>query len=357
MSDVEQKQTILVVDDEPNNIRLLSEVLSKKYNVRVALNGKEALERCVSRPVVDLILLDIMMPGTDGYEVCRALKSKKKTMNIPVIFVTAKNEIADETLGFEVGAVDFITKPISVPIVLARISAHLSLSNQKLECEKTVSRKTSELRLIQNASIHMLGEAGHYNDNDTGIHIWRMASYAREIAQLAGWPVKKAEMLELAATMHDTGKIGIPDSILKAPRKLSNEEWDIMRSHTEIGYSILSKSDTALFQMAASIALSHHEKWDGSGYPKGLRDNKIPEAAAITAIADVFDALTMKRVYKNQWSVEEAFDEIEKSSGSHFSPVHAKLFLDNRSTIMELKEKWDHTCSQVLLDRNEIEQL
>jgi len=334
------KATILVVDDEPNNIRLLNQLLKTTYTVRIATNGKQALERVLIDPVPELILLDIMMPEMDGYEVCRHLKSSLDTASIPVIFITAKNEEEDETIGFEVGAVDYITKPISAPIVRARVATHISLANQQRACEKTVKEKTKELTATQEAGIFMLGEAGHYNDTDTGAHIWRMAAYARALAQAINWPVEKAHMLEQAAPMHDTGKIGIPDAILKAPRKLEADEWVIMKTHTEIGYSILSNSNTSIFELAAEIALYHHEKWDGSGYPKKLTGESIPQSARIIALADVFDALTMARPYKEAWPVEKAFATIKESAGSHFDPKLTAVFLSIKDKLLEVKEVW-----------------
>lgn len=320
-------QTILIVDDEPVNIKLLHNILQGKFKIRVATKGEEALERVMIKPQPSLILLDIMMPEMDGFTLCKKLKATPDTAKIPVIFITAKNEIKDETYGFTLGAVDYISKPISSALVLARIKTHLTLAEREKDYERIISQRTKELNKTQRAAISMLGEAGHYNDNDTGLHIWRMADYAKEIAQKMEWSVKKSTMLQLAAALHDTGKIGIPDSILKAPRPLTAEEWNIMKTHTTIGYSILSKSDTPLFEMASEIALFHHERWDGTGYPKGLEGNEIPESARIIAVADVFDALTMKRPYKEAWSVSKAIKEIKKESGTHFDPKIVNTFI------------------------------
>lgn len=335
------KPTILVVDDESNNIRLLNQILKGLYIIRVAMNGKEVLERVLIAPIPDLILLDIMMPEMDGYEVCRRLKSDPATSAIPVIFATAKTEVEDETVGFEVGAVDYITKPLSAPVVRARVATHLSLADQQKACEAKVQARIAELASTQEAAIHMLGEAGHYNDTDTGVHIWRMAAYAGALAQSINWSVEMVKDLELAAPMHDTGKIGIPDSILKAPRKLEPDEMEKMKKHSEIGFSILSKSNTPLFTLAAEISLYHHEKWDGSGYPKCLVGNSIPESARIVAIADVFDALTMRRPYKEPWPVEKAFATIEEGEGNHFDPNLVQQFIQIKDKVLEIKDKWD----------------
>ncbi|MDH4200019.1 MAG: response regulator [Spirochaetia bacterium] len=335
-----EKYTILLVDDEPNNLKLLRQILQSKYETRVALNGAEALQRVYIEPLPELILLDIMMPEMSGYDVCKKLKADPKIAHIPVIFITAMTGVEDEMLGFEAGAVDYIQKPVSVPITLSRIATHIALANQKRECEKSVELKTKELQDTQKAGIYMLAEAGHYNDTDTGVHIWRMSAYGRVLAQAANWPVAQADMLELAAAMHDTGKIGIPNSILRAPRKLTDDEWTIMRSHTTIGHSILSKSDTPVFKMASEIALNHHEKWDGSGYPGGIKGQAIPESARIVAIADVFDALTMVRPYKEAWPVEQALDLIRKESGAHFDPKLVQLFFSVEKEIIKIKNEW-----------------
>lgn len=328
-------QTILIVDDEPLNIKLLQNILHGKYKIRVATRGNEALERVIIDPKPSLILLDIMMPEMDGFTLCKKLKSRDETARIPIIFITAKNEIQDEAYGFNIGAVDYISKPISGALVLARIKTHLILADREREYERIIYQRTKDLYETQTAAISMLGEAGHYNDNDTGLHIWRMADYARQIAQKLDWSIEDAKMLQLAATLHDTGKIGIPDSILKAPRTLTSMEWEIMKTHTTIGYSILSKSSTPLFDLASKIALYHHEKWDGTGYPEGLIRDEIPESARIIAVADVFDALTMKRPYKEAWSISRAIEEIKKGSGSHFDPIVVESFI---SVVQDLKD-------------------
>ena len=322
------KKKVLLVDDEPNNLQLLRQILRSSYQLILAHNGQSALA-AVAAHHPDLILLDVMMPDLDGYEVCRRLKADPLMHDIPVIFVTAMGDVDDEAAGFDVGAVDYIHKPVSPAIVIRRVQTHLSLVHVK------------ELEDSQREAIYMLGAAGHYNDNDTGLHVWRMAAYARALAEAIGWPEHLAERLELAAPLHDTGKIGIPDGILKAPRKLTAEEWVTMRQHSLIGYEILQCSHTPIFKMAAEIALYHHEKWDGSGYPKGLAGDNIPQSAQIVAIADVFDALTMKRSYKEAWSVEVSLEEMRANSGTHFNPALLTIFLNILPKILNIKKEWD----------------
>ncbi len=335
-----EKPLLLLVDDTPENLDVLRGILGRDYRLRIATSGPAAL-KLVQRQQPDLILLDVMMPEMDGHQVCRILKSDPATAQIPVIFVTAMAESEDEELGLQLGAVDYLTKPVHPAVVRARVATHLALADQQRSCRRAVEERTRELEAAQRAAVYMLGEAGHYNDTDTGVHIWRMAAYSAALARALCWPVERAALLELAAPMHDTGKIGIPDAILKAPRKLTPEEWQIMRRHSEIGHRILSQSDTPLFALAAEIALHHHERWDGSGYPRGLAGKAIPQSARIVAVADVFDALTMKRPYKEPWSLDRAFDTIAADAGSHFDPEVVAEFLRIRPRIETIRLEWE----------------
>ncbi len=340
MIEVNHKPTVLVVDDNPENISILHEILKDDYKVKAATSGEKAIVIAKTTPQPDIILLDIMMPEMDGYAVCRELKSDEQTTKIPVVFVTAMTESDDEAMGFKVGAVDYITKPISPSIVQSRVKTHLAIANQQRTCEKTVSEQLASIRKGQEDAIYMLGHAGHYNDDDTGVHIWRMASYAKALAKALHWSVEKQDTLLLAAPMHDTGKIGIPDYILKKPGKLNDDEWAIMREHTTIGHKILSLSDAPVFTLAADIALNHHERYDGSGYPNKLKGEDIPQAARIVALADVFDALTMVRPYKDAWEINQAMDYILDSKG-HFDPVLCEIFHSIKDEIVNIKAEWD----------------
>jgi putative two-component system response regulator len=340
MKDEHTKPTILVVDDTIENIDVLKGILEAQYSIRAATNGELALKIC-EKIKPDLILLDVMMPNMNGYEVCRILKSNVDTAHIPVIFVTAMTDANDEQRGFDMGAVDYITKPVHPAKVLSRVHTHITLSDQQRACQEQVRIRTKSLEESQRAAINMLGEAGHYNDTDTGVHIWRMSAYASALARAAHWPIEKVGLLALSAPMHDTGKIGISDAILKAPRKLTPNEWAIMKTHTEIGHKILSMSSTPLFTMAAEIALCHHEKWDGSGYPNGLTGEQIPQSARIVAIADVFDALTMIRPYKSAWPVEKSLETISCDANNHFDPELVECFLGIQPEILEIKKMWD----------------
>lgn len=319
---------ILCVDDEPSNLHLIRSLLSTEHKLVFARDGEEAL-RAVRKHTPSLILMDVSMPRMNGLDVARRLKADGTESAPPIIFITSHGADTDEQAGFDAGGVDYITKPISGPILRARVRTHLSLV------------RTSALAKSHREAISMLGEAGHYNDTDTGVHIWRMAAYARALAEATGWSWDDCELIEMAAPMHDTGKVGIPDSVLRKPGKLDEEEWKVMRTHSRIGYEILRRGSAPVFQMAAKIALRHHERWDGSGYPGGIAGEAIPESARVVAVADVFDALTMKRPYKDPWPIGRAFDEIGASGGNHLEPRLTEAFLAMRPAIEEIKSEWE----------------
>ena len=319
---------ILIVDDEPQNLAALRQILADEYRLIFARDADQAL-RTAHQFIPALILLDVRMPGTDGFEACRRLKANPRTHQIPVVFVTSLSDVGDEVRGFEAGAVDYIIKPFSAAVVLVRVRTHISLVRSTL------------LEQSYRDAVQMLGAAGHYNDTDTGVHIWRMAAFAGALARRIGWDSEACEQLELAAPMHDTGKIGIPNAIIRKPGPLDADEWVIMRTHSQIGHSILSKSNSPVFRVAAEIALHHHEKWGGGGYPNGLAGETIPESARIVALADVFDALSTKRPYKEAWPVERVVDTIREGAGSHFEPRLLDTFLTMLPDILSIKAEWD----------------
>jgi len=351
MTTTDSRQTILVVDDTPENIDLLCGVLESDYRTRIAANGEKALRIAFSGVKPDLILLDIMMPGMNGYEVCQALKANPDTRGIPVIFVTAMGESRDEQKGLEMGAVDYITKPINPPIVRARVRTHLALYDQTRELERMVKRRTEDLEITRRQIIHRLGCASEFKDNETGKHIIRMSHYARLIGQAAGMGEESVEILSSAAAMHDVGKIGIPDYILLKPGKLDEKEWEIVKKHPEIGAEIIGQHTDDLLQAASAVALTHHEKWDGSGYPRGIKGVEIPLMGRIVAIADVFDALTSDRPYKKAWGVDEAVRLIDERAGSHFDPDLVVAFKSMLPEIVKIKEQYAEENDATLGDQ------
>ncbi len=337
-----EKNTLLVVDDTPENIDVLRGILGTDYIIKIANSGQLALKIVAAQPP-DLILLDVMMPDMDGYEVCRQLKENEATRHIPIIFVTALREVADETRGFELGAADYIIKPISPPIVHARVRAHLALSDQRRYLEHLVVERTSELecsnRQLEQTHLIMLqqlGRAADYRDNETGMHIVRVGNFSKLLGLASGFLESQAELLMYASMMHDIGKIGIPDHVLLKPGKLTGEEFEVIKKHPEIGAGIIGDHDAEVLKMAKQIALTHHEKWDGQGYPSGLSGEDIPIVGRIVAIADVFDALTCIRPYKRAWSIESALELITDEAGKHFDPGLVKLFLNMEAELRRI---------------------
>ncbi len=318
---------ILVVDDEPANLQLLRQILQDSYALLYAMDGARALQ-LARQECPDLILLDVMMPGMTGYEVCRELKRDAATRSIPVIFVTALADTEDEIRGFDAGAIDYVMKPVSPPIVRARVRTHLSLV------------RTEELRETRLQIVQRLGLAAEYKDNETGLHVIRMSHYARLLGIAAGMTEDQAEELLHAAPLHDVGKIGIPDRILQKPGKLDPDEWRIMQTHVTIGARIIGEHARGVLAVAQRVALGHHEKWDGSGYPRALAGEAIAFEARIVAVADVFDALTSVRPYKQAWSLEDALEYLREQRGRHFDPALVDHFQQLVPSIREIMQRW-----------------
>ncbi len=368
-----QQPKILIVDDTPENIDVLGEILKPLYRRSVALNGEKALKLSRSGEPPDLILLDIMMPGMDGYEVCQKLKADPKTSKIPIIFVTAKSEVEDETRGLELGAVDYITKPVSPPIVLARIKTHLDLKtardlleDQNRVLEQKVAERTEELVLTQDVTINSLASLAETRDNETGGHIRRTQHYVRALAEeLMTHPAfshfldeEAIDLLYKSAPLHDIGKVGVPDAILLKPGKLTDEEFLEMKKHAVYGREAILKAEesfkgkvgSSFLRFAREIAYTHHEKWDGSGYPKGISGPDIPIPGRLMAAADVYDALISKRVYKTPFSHSKAVQILSKGRGSHFDPDVIDAFLKIQEEFRNIALDFaDHDEERVLL--------
>lgn len=324
---IQNRKKILIVDDEPANQLILRETLKENYELFFANDGYKAIE-VTEQILPDLILLDVMMPEITGHGVCKIIKLNPLTKHIPVIFISAMADIADEAIGFSLGAVDYITKPIRPGIVQARVNTHLSLvSIEEL--------KRTRLQIIQS-----LGFAAEYKDNETGRHVIRMSYYSKILAETLGYSSDIVDEIFTTAPMHDIGKIGIPDLILRKPGKLDPNEWEEMKKHPIIGAKIIGEHSTGLLKTARTIAISHHEKWDGSGYPYQLRGEEIPIEARIVSVADVFDALTTERPYKKAWSVEDACNLLKEQAGKHFDPALIPRFLEKLPEILEIKERW-----------------
>jgi len=370
MNTPQNKPTILVVDDTPDNIDLLCAVLEQDYRTKIAVNGERALKIANGDVKPDLILLDIMMPGMSGYDVCKELKANPATRDIPVIFVTAMSETVDEQLGLGLGAADYITKPISAPIVLARIKTQLSmkrvhdfLRDQNHFLETEVQIRTREVVALQDVTIHTMASLAETRDSETGNHIRRTAFYVKALAEkLRDKPRfsdflsdKNIELLFKSAPLHDIGKVGIPDRILLKPGRFEPYEMEIMKTHTTIGRDAIEAAERELgvtvdfLKYAKEIAYGHQEKWDGSGYPLGLSGDAIPISARLMAVADVYDALISRRVYKEGMSHEAAVAIITEGRGKHFDPDMVDAFLELQAEFIAIARAYadsDHDMAQ-----------
>ena len=339
---------ILIVDDNPENLTVLGELLRNHYQVRAANSGPSALRLAMLAPRPKLILLDVMMPGMDGYEVLRLLRADESTSGIPVIFTTSLDATEDEELGFTLGAVDYITKPLRPAIVLARVRTHLELKQardrlqaQNTDLEAEVVRRMGENLLIQDVSILALAHLAEIRDPETGNHLLRTQEYVRCLGnELISHPrfaadldTHTVELLAKSAPLHDIGKVGIPDHILLKPGKLDPQEWVVMQTHARMGAEAIEHAErdaarpVEFLAFAKQIAHHHHERWDGHGYPDGLAGDAIPLAARLMALADVFDALISRRVYKEPFPPAQARDMMARERGKHFDPDMLDAFL------------------------------
>jgi len=352
--------TVLIVDDTAENLTVMNGLLKDLYRTKVANSGERALKIAAEAPP-DLVLLDIMMPGMDGYEVCRRLKADASTRSVPVIFLTAKDQVEDEQKGFEAGAVDYITKPISPPIVLARVLTHLTLKaaadflRDKIAYQESeVAKRTREVQVVQDVTIMAMASLAETRDNETGNHIRRTQNYVRALARRLQRQPKFAdhlddariEMLYKSAPLHDIGKVGIPDAILLKPGKLTPEEFEIMKTHTTLGRDAIIAAEklidapSTFLKLAREIAHYHQEKWDGSGYPDKLAGEAIPLSARLMALADVYDALISRRVYKPPFSREKSVGIIRDGRGKHFDPDMVDAFLDIEGEFHAIAERF-----------------
>ncbi len=356
------RPVILIVDDQPQNIELLEALLSlETYDRVTASTGQEALDILAHHPI-DLLLLDVMMPGMDGFEVTRKVRQEATLSQLPIILITALKDTEDRVKGIEAGCDDFLSKPIEKMELLARVRSLLKIKayndlmrDYNTELETAVAKRTEDLnqalthiKTFSLETIYRLSKASEYRDEDTGTHIQRMSHYSAAVARRLGLDAHTVETILYAAPMHDVGKIGIPDMILLKPAKLDPLEWEIMKQHTLIGAAILKGSDAEYIKLAEIIALNHHEKWDGSGYPNCLCGTKIPLAGRIVAIADVFDALTSKRPYKDPFPWDEALSIITEARGTHFDPDVVDAFLSIQNEIAAIQQKFNEETQPVL---------
>ena len=360
--------TILIVDDSPENLTVLSELLQPDYRVRAATSGEKALRIVTTAPRPDIVLLDVMMPGMDGYEVFSRLRADASTRDIPVIFVTAMDSTEAEIHGLDVGAVDYIAKPIVPPILRARVRTQLELKqardwlkNKNVYLESELELRMKENLLVQDVSIHALAHLAEIRDPETGNHLRRTQGYVRALAdRLQDHPrfshfltPRSIELLVKSAPLHDIGKVGIPDHILLKPGKLTPEEWEIMKTHAKLGSDAIEYAERDVDRpleflvLAKEIAHFHHERWDGAGYPDGLRGDEIPISARLMALADVFDALISPRVYKPPMEFHEARAIIVSGRGSHFDPDVADAFIAAYDEFCDVATRYSESDAEI----------
>jgi putative two-component system response regulator len=348
-----EQPKVLVVDDERFYIDVLVQLLSDEYEVLVAKNGYQAIKRAqgITRP--DLILMDILMPNMNGYEVCQQLKNNSLTRKIPVIFLTAKSEEQDELKGFELGAVDYITKPISPPLLKSRVNTHIALSKQRFALEQLVQERTQEIEQTKDSLVFSMGAMAELRDKETSNHLKRTEEFVKLLANGLAQTSEYKNLLDLgtiramhrAAPLHDIGKVGVPDRILQKESALDEEERTEMRKHTLYGRQLIEQAEshighTPFIRIVKEIAYSHHERWDGSGYPEGLNGDQIPLSARLMAVADVYDALASRRYYKEAIDHEEVVKEIKRNSGSHFDPKVVEVFLMKQHQFDQVFQKY-----------------
>ncbi len=347
------RSKILIVDDAPENIRILGELLRDKYTIMFALNGTNALRLAKASPQPDIILLDVIMPGMDGYEVCENLKKTPHTRDIPVLFITAQSNEKEEAKGLALGGVDYISKPFRASLVQSRVDNQIELKRHRDQLDELVHERTKELRLTQEATIESMASLAEWRDPETGLHIKRtqrfveiLSTYMSKIDKYAPeLDQKTRELLCLSAPLHDVGKVCIPDSILQKPGRLTEEEFEIMKEHTVRGKAVLSSTDSKLgsdsfLSIARLVAYCHHERWDGKGYPQGLAGEDIPLCARLMSVADVYDALTSRRVYKPPMPHEKAKAIMLEGYGTQFDPAVLDAFVALEQEFIEIAEQY-----------------
>jgi putative two-component system response regulator len=353
------QRTVYVADDVPTNIELIEAVFRSDpgLTIKKALDGKELLDSIAKDGQPDLIILDLMMPNMDGFDVLKALKDSREKHYFPIIVLSALTDKQSIIEALSMGADDYITKPFFVEELKARVGNMLKLKERDeflhTSLDVMESNLLEKLQMLEHTQLEIilrLGKASEFRDDETGRHIERIADYVNLISEELGMNHDQSMMMRYAAPMHDVGKIGIPDTILLKPGRLTDEEFKIIKLHTIIGGKILTGTTLPLLELAREIAMSHHEKWDGSGYPGGLKGEDIPLSGRVVAITDVFDALTSNRVYKTAWPMEKALDFIKEQKGRHFDPDVADAFFSISDKIIKIKQSKsdDHAVKPII---------
>jgi putative two-component system response regulator len=343
------KPVVLAVDDDSDLLALIGKVLSHDYKVMLAEDPGTALDYATGKPRPDLILLDVEMPGASGFEFFQVLKAEHASADIPVIFLTGNTEAKTQVEGLQMGAVDYITKPINAAVLSVRVRSQMALANRRAELERLVKERTAALESTRLQLIRRLSRAMELHESAAvGNRVMRLSQYARLIAHAAGAKPAVSEMLAVAAPLHDVGKLGIPSEILRKPGKLSAPDWERIRRHPEIGADIIGEHDDPLLKLARQVALTHHESWDGSGYPKGLKGDQIPWAGRVMAIVDAFESMTTTQFWREPMKVMEAANEIAESAGRRYDPKIVEAFRKALPLMKKVREAYNDSLGDMI---------
>ena len=349
MNEKAQKPVVLAVDDATDLLALMARALAADYQVLTASDAGTAIEKAFAEPRPDLILLDIEMPDVSGFEVCQALKAEAQTASIPIIFLTGKAEAQAQVEGFELGAVDYVTKPINAAVLRARVRLHLALADRRIELEQMVQERTAQLEKTRTDLIKRLGRAMEMHESAAvGNRVVRVGQYAKLLSQAAGQKPQVCEMMQTAAPLFDIGKLGVPAEILRKKEKLSAPDWERVKRHPALGAEIIGEHDDPLLKLARQIALTHHELWDGSGYPQGLKGEAIPWPGRVIAIVDAFESMTTTQFYREPMSVEDAGFEIEKGSGKKYDPKLVEAFKKALPVMTKVREAYSDKLGDMI---------
>jgi len=349
VSEKAQKPVVLAVDDSTDLLALMAKALAADYQVLTAADAGTAIEKAFAEPKPDLILLDIEMPEVNGFEVCRALKAETATADIPIIFLTGKAEAQAQVEGFQLGAVDYVTKPINAGVLRARVRLHLALADRRIELEAMVQERTAQLEKTRTDLIKRLGRAMEMHESAAvGNRVLRVGQYAKLLSQAAGQKPQVCEMMQIAAPLFDIGKLGVPAEILRKKEKLSAPDWERVKRHPALGAEIIGEHDDPLLKLARQIALTHHELWDGSGYPQGLKGEAIPWPGRVIGIVDAFESMTTTQFYREPMSVEDAGYEIEKGSGKRYDPKLVEAFKKALPVMTKVREAYSDKLGDMI---------
>ena len=349
MAGGETRAVVLAVDDSADLLALMAKALGADHQVLTAADGASAIKQALGKPRPDLVLLDVEMPGLSGFEVCKMLKANHETADIPVIFLTGKTEKQAEVEGLQIGAVDYVTKPINSAVLKARVRAHVALANQRHELEQLVRERTAQLEKTRVQLIRRLARAMELHESAAvGNRVMRLAQYAKLVAQACGANPSVCEMMAVATPLHDVGKLGVPAEILRKADKLSAPDWERVKRHPQLGAEIIGEHDDPLLKLARQIALTHHEHWDGSGYPQGLKGEAIPWPGRVVGLVDAFESMTTTQFYRDAIPIDQAAVELIKAAGTLYDPAIVAGFKKALPTMKKVREAYSDALGDLV---------